>query len=50
MRNVTVIGAGKTGRGFVARLLNESGVHVNFIDKNETLVNALRTDDTSGWS
>lgn len=44
MRNVTVIGAGKTGRGFVARLMNESGVHVNFIDKNAALVDSLRAD------
>ncbi|MBO5270229.1 MAG: hypothetical protein J6B77_05550 [Clostridia bacterium] len=44
MRNVTMIGAGKTGRGFIARLLNESGVHVNFIDKDEALVSALRKD------
>ena len=41
MRNVTVIGAGKTGRGFVARLMNEGGVHVNFIDKNAALVESL---------
>jgi mannitol-1-phosphate 5-dehydrogenase len=46
MRNVTVIGAGKTGRGFVARLMNESGVHVNFIDKNESLVETLGKDGT----
>ena len=44
MRNVTMIGAGKTGRGFVARLLNESGVCVNFIDKDEALVNGLKKD------
>lgn len=44
MRNVTVIGAGKTGRGFVARLLCEGDVNVNFIDKNEALVEGLRRD------
>lgn len=44
MRKITMIGAGKTGRGFVARLMNESGVTVNFIDKNAELVEGLNRD------
>ena len=36
---ITIIGAGKTGRGFVARLVN--GNEITFIDKNADLVNAL---------
>ena len=36
-----MIGAGKTGRGFIGRLLAEDGRKILFIDKNETLVNAL---------
>ena len=32
MKNITIIGAGKTGRGFIGRLLN--GNNVDFIDKN----------------
>lgn len=44
MRKVTVIGAGKTGRGFVARLMNESDVSVNFIDRDASLVDALNRE------
>ncbi len=40
MKNITIIGAGKTGRGFIGRLLN--GNKVDFIDKNESLVNELK--------
>ena len=36
---ITIIGAGKTGRGFLARLLN--GNEITFIDKNVALVRAL---------
>lgn len=36
---ITIIGAGKTGRGFIARLLN--GNEITFIDKNEPLVESL---------
>ena len=39
--SVTVIGAGKTGRGFLARLLAESNEKIRFIDKNAALVSAL---------
>lgn len=41
--SITVIGAGKTGRGFIARLLAESDKKILFIDKNEALVNELNT-------
>ncbi len=36
--SITVIGAGKTGRGFIARLLAESNKQIHFIDKNAALV------------
>ena len=36
-----IVGAGKTGRGFLARLLQEAAEDVIFIDKNETLVREL---------
>ena len=36
---ITIIGAGKTGRGFLARLLN--GEEITFIDKNASLIEAL---------
>ena len=39
--SVTVIGAGKTGRGFIGRLLAEGGEQIRFIDKDATLINAL---------
>ena len=39
--SVTVIGAGKTGRGFLARLLAESKESIRFIDKDAALVAAL---------
>lgn len=37
--NITIIGAGKTGRGFIARLLKEH--QITFIDKNKQLVDEL---------
>lgn len=39
--NITVVGAGKTGRGFLARLLQECGQTVRFIDSNYSLIKAL---------
>ena len=39
--SITVIGAGKTGRGFIGRLLAESSMQINFIDKNVALVAEL---------
>ena len=39
--SVTVIGAGKTGRGFIGRLLAEGGEQIKFIDKDTALVDAL---------
>ena len=41
MSKIVVVGAGKTGRGFLARLLQEAAEEVIFIDKNETLVRKL---------
>jgi len=43
MTDITIIGAGKTGRGYLARLLQEPGVgSIDFIDANTTLVNQLK--------
>lgn len=39
MSKVVIIGAGKTGRGFLARLMREHDII--FIDKNQELINAL---------
>ncbi|MCI6006570.1 MAG: 2-dehydropantoate 2-reductase N-terminal domain-containing protein [Blautia sp.] len=42
MSETIIIGAGKTGRGFVARLLAEKNIPVTFVDKDEILVNQLK--------
>lgn len=42
MNKITVIGAGKTGRGFVGRLLSEENLQINFIDKDKELVKKLK--------
>lgn len=42
MSKAVIIGAGKTGRGFLSRLLRES--EIVFIDKNEALVDALNAE------
>ena len=41
MSKIIVIGAGKTGRGFIARLLQEAEKEVIFIDKDRELVDKL---------
>lgn len=41
MSKIAVIGAGKTGRGFIARLLSQDNKEIIFIDKNKELVNTL---------
>ena len=46
MSKIVIIGAGKTGRGFLARLLTEN--ELVFIDKNAALVDALNADKKIG--
>lgn len=41
-KSTAIIGAGGTGRGFLARLLQEDGAEVVLIDKNETLIQKLK--------
>ncbi|MBO5369238.1 MAG: hypothetical protein J6B23_01025 [Clostridia bacterium] len=41
MSKITVIGAGKTGRGFVGRLIKESNLDFAFVDKDSNLVESL---------
>lgn len=41
MSKIAVIGAGKTGRGFVARLLKEAQCEIMFVDKDDELVKEL---------
>ena len=38
---IAMIGAGKTGRGFIGRLLAEDKKEIYFIDKDASLVDAL---------
>lgn len=44
MSKIVVIGAGKTGRGFIGRLLQEAEKEIIFVDKNEELVKQLREE------
>lgn len=39
---VVIIGAGGSGRGFLARLLQKDGADICFLDKNKKLINELR--------
>lgn len=39
---IAVIGAGKTGRGFIGRLIQESGLGFHLIDRNRELIEKLR--------
>lgn len=41
MNKIAVVGAGKTGRGFIGRLLSEANREILFIDKDEQLVHSL---------
>lgn len=44
VKNIAVIGAGKTGRGFIGRLLKEADCHITFVDKNKDLVDTLNNE------
>jgi len=41
MSKIAVVGAGKTGRGFIARLLKESKKEIILVDKDEKLIDEL---------
>ena len=41
MNKVVIIGAGKTGRGFIGRLAAEAGCEIRFVDANQELVDRL---------
>ena len=43
MNDIVIVGAGKTGRGFLGRLCAEAGVHVTYVDKNAELAAAHET-------
>ena len=46
--NTVIIGAGGSGRGFLARLLQEDGAEICFVDKNEKLINLLQEKGSYG--
>jgi mannitol-1-phosphate 5-dehydrogenase len=41
-KNAVIIGAGCTGRGFVARFLKNADYHITFLDKNENLIKKMQ--------
>lgn len=41
--NIVIIGAGKAGRGFLARILKKGNM-LTFIDNNKSLINELKTE------
>ena len=41
MNKVVIIGAGKTGRGFIGRLAAEAGCEMLFVDTSKELVDKL---------
>lgn len=43
MSKAVIVGAGKTGRGFIARLIHKDYDEIIFIDKNADLVNELNS-------
>lgn len=42
--NAVIIGAGQTGRGFIAPILQEADYHLTFLDQNAKLIDQLRTE------
>lgn len=42
--NVAIIGAGASGRGFIARLLAQDDVDITFVDIDRALINQMNTD------
>ena len=44
MKKAVIIGAGQTGRGFIAPIVRENGYAVTFLDKDRALVEQLRKE------
>lgn len=45
MNKIVIIGAGKTGRGFIGRLAKEANAEIMFVDKDENLVRELNEQE-----
>ena len=44
MKEAVLIGAGQTGRGFIAPILQTNAYHITFIDKNKELIDRLNAE------
>lgn len=44
MKEAVLIGAGQTGRGFIAPILQANAYHITFIDKNKELIDRLNAE------
>ena len=44
VKKAVIIGAGQTGRGFVAPILNENNYSITFLDENTSLINKLQNE------
>lgn len=45
MKKAVVIGAGQTGRGFVAPILKENNYSITFLDENTSLIDKLKKEE-----
>lgn len=44
MKKAVIIGAGQTGRGFIAPILDSNRYHLTFLDKDEALIRQLKEE------
>ena len=44
VKKAVIIGAGQTGRGFVAPILNENNYSITFLDENTSLIYKLQNE------
>lgn len=44
MKNAVIFGAGQTGRGFIAPILQDNDYHVTFVDKDLTLIKQINKE------
>lgn len=44
MKNIVILGAGQTGRGFIAPIMKENGYSLTFIDKDRDLIYQLKKE------
>ncbi|MDR2976217.1 MAG: hypothetical protein LBV19_02745 [Streptococcaceae bacterium] len=45
MKKAVIIGAGQTGRGFIAQILDDNDYEITFLDKNRKLIEKLNTEN-----